>query len=43
VQGQVQREHAALEEARAMLKIRDAEITRLTVELVQEGVSYEEL
>jgi hypothetical protein len=29
-----------LEEARATLKLRDAEITRLTGELVQEGVSY---
>jgi hypothetical protein len=32
-----------LEEARATLKLRDAEITRLTGELVQEGVFYEEL
>jgi hypothetical protein len=43
VQGQLQQEHAALEEARATLKLRDAEITRLTEELVQEGMSYEEL
>jgi hypothetical protein len=32
-----------LEEERATLKLRDEEITRLTGELVQEGVSYEEL
>jgi hypothetical protein len=31
-----------LEKAQATLKLRDAEITRLTGELVQEGVSYEE-
>jgi cell division inhibitor SulA len=43
VQGQLQREHAALEEAQATLKIRDLEITRLSGELVQEDVSYEEL
>jgi hypothetical protein len=42
-QGHLQQEHVALEEARAMLKLRDAEVTRLTGELVQEGVSYEEL
>jgi multidrug resistance efflux pump len=42
-QGQLQQVHAALEEARATLKLRDAEITRLIRELVQEGVSYEEL
>jgi multidrug resistance efflux pump len=43
VWGQLQREHTALEEARATLKLRDIEITRLTGELVWEGVSYEEL
>jgi hypothetical protein len=32
-----------LEEAQATLKLRDSEITWLTRELVQEGVSYEEL
>jgi hypothetical protein len=32
-----------LEEARATLKLRDEEITRLSGELVQEGVSYEDL
>jgi hypothetical protein len=32
-----------LEEARATLKLRDAEIARLTGELVQEAVSFEEL
>jgi hypothetical protein len=41
--GQLHREHAMLEEARATLKLWDAEITQLTGELVQEGVSYEEL
>jgi hypothetical protein len=43
VQGQLQWEHTALEKAHATLKLRDAEITWLTRELVQEGVSYEEL
>jgi DNA-directed RNA polymerase subunit F len=42
-QGQLQWEHTALEEARAMVKLGDSKITRLTGELVQEGVSYEEL
>jgi chromosome segregation ATPase len=42
-QGQLQQEHAVLEEARATLKLRDAEIMLLTGELVQEGVSYEDL
>jgi multidrug efflux pump subunit AcrA (membrane-fusion protein) len=42
-QGQLQWERAALEEAQATLKLRDLEITRLSGELVQEGVSYEEL
>jgi chromosome segregation ATPase len=42
-QGQLQREHVALEEAQATLKLRDLEITWLSGELVQEGVSYEEL
>jgi hypothetical protein len=32
-----------LEEARTTLKLRDVEITRLTRELVQEAVSFEEL
>jgi hypothetical protein len=32
-----------LEEARVTLKLRDTEITRLTRELVLEGVSYKEL
>jgi hypothetical protein len=32
-----------LEKVQATLKLRDAEITRLTGELIQEGVSYEEL
>jgi hypothetical protein len=41
-QGLVQREHVALEEAHATLKLRDLEITRLSGELVQDGVSYEE-
>jgi hypothetical protein len=43
VQGQLQWEHTAPEEARATLKLRDAKITWLTGELVQEGVSYKEL
>jgi hypothetical protein len=42
-QGQLQRKRAALEEAQATLKLRGLEITRLSGELVQEGVSYEEL
>jgi hypothetical protein len=42
-QGLLQRERVALEEAQATLKLRDLEITRLSGELVQEGVSYEEL
>jgi hypothetical protein len=42
-QGQFQREHVTLEEAQATLKLRDLEITRLSGELVQEGLSYEEL
>jgi hypothetical protein len=42
-QSQLQRERAALEEAQATLKLRDLEITQLSGELVQEGVSYEEL
>jgi multidrug resistance efflux pump len=42
-QGQLQRERTALEEAQATLKLRDAEIMRLIREMVQEGVSYEEL
>jgi hypothetical protein len=32
-----------LEEAQATLELRDLEITRLLGELVQEGVSYEDL
>jgi hypothetical protein len=42
-QGQLQRECAALEKARATIKLRDKEITRLSGELVQEGVSYDDL
>jgi hypothetical protein len=42
-QGQLQREHSALEEAQATLNLWDLEITLLSGELVQEGVSYEEL
>jgi multidrug resistance efflux pump len=42
-QGQLQRARAALEEVQATLNLRDLEITRLSGELVQEGVSYEEL
>jgi hypothetical protein len=43
VQGQLQWEHSALERAQATIKLRDEEITRLSGELVQKGVSYEEL
>jgi hypothetical protein len=42
-QGQLQWERATLEKARTTLKLRDEEITRLSGELVQEGVSYEDL
>jgi hypothetical protein len=42
-QGQLQQERAAPEEAQATLKLWDLEVTRLSSELVQEGVSYEEL
>jgi chromosome segregation ATPase len=42
-QGQLQRERAALERVQATIKLRDDEITRLSCELVQEGVSYEDL
>jgi hypothetical protein len=43
VQGQLQRERVALEKAQATLKLWDQEITRLSGELVQEGMSYQEL
>jgi chromosome segregation ATPase len=43
VQSQLLRERAALEEAEATLKLQEQEITRLSGELDQEGVSYEEL
>jgi hypothetical protein len=39
-QGQLQREHAALEETRATLKLRDEEVSRLNGELVQLSMSY---
>jgi predicted nuclease with TOPRIM domain len=42
-QGQLQRERAALEEARATLKLRDGEISRLDRELNQLSVSHEDL
>jgi hypothetical protein len=42
-QGHLQREHAALEKAQATIKLRDEAVTRLSGELVQEGVSYEDL
>jgi chromosome segregation ATPase len=42
-QGQLQRERAALEEARATLKLRDEEISRLDGELNQLSVSHEDL
>jgi chromosome segregation ATPase len=41
--GQLHRECAALEEARATLKIRDEEISRLDRELNQLSVSHEDL
>jgi chromosome segregation ATPase len=42
-QGQLQQERAALEEARATLKLRDEEISRLDGELNQLSVSHENL
>jgi hypothetical protein len=42
-QGQLLRERAALEEARATLKLRDGEISRLDGELNQLSVSHEDL
>jgi hypothetical protein len=42
-QGQLQWERTALGKAQATLKLWDLEITWLSGELVQEGVSYEEL
>jgi chromosome segregation ATPase len=42
-QGQLQQERAALEEARATLKLRDEEISRLDGELNQLSVSHEDL
>jgi hypothetical protein len=42
VLGQLQRERAALEEARATLKTREEEVSRLNGELVQINVSHEE-
>jgi hypothetical protein len=41
--GQLQWERAALEKAQARIKLRDEEVTQLSGELVQEGVSYEDL
>jgi hypothetical protein len=43
VQGHLQRERAALEKAQATDKLWDEVVTRLSGELVQEGVSYEDL
>jgi hypothetical protein len=40
-QGQLQWECATLEEARATLKLRDEEVSRLNRELVQLSISYE--
>jgi hypothetical protein len=42
VQGQLQHERAALEEARATLKLRDEEVSQLNGELVQLSTSYED-
>jgi predicted nucleic acid-binding Zn-ribbon protein len=41
--GQLQRERAALEEARAMLKQQEEEVSRLNGELVQISISHEDL
>jgi hypothetical protein len=43
VQGHLQPERAALEKAQATDKLWDEVVTRLSGELVQEGVSYEDL
>jgi hypothetical protein len=43
VQGHLQWERAALEKAQATDKLWDEVVTRLSGELVQEGVSYEDL
>jgi hypothetical protein len=40
--GQLQRERAALEEARAMLKKQEEEVSRLNGELVQISISHED-
>jgi hypothetical protein len=40
---QLQRERAVLEEARATLKQRDDEVSRLNGELVQISISHEDL
>jgi chromosome segregation ATPase len=41
--GHLQRDRAVLEKAQATIKLQDEEVTRLSGELVQEGVSYEDL
>jgi hypothetical protein len=41
-QGQLQREHAALEKAQATLKLQDEDVMRLNRELAQLSVSYED-
>jgi predicted nuclease with TOPRIM domain len=41
--GQLQRERAALEEARATLKQQEDEVSRLNEELVQISISHEDL
>jgi exonuclease VII small subunit len=41
--GQLQRERAALKEARATLKQREEEVSKLNGELVQISISHEDL
>jgi chromosome segregation ATPase len=41
-QGQLQWERAALEEARATIKLQDKEVSRLNGEMAQLSVSYED-
>jgi hypothetical protein len=42
-QGQLQRERTVLSEVRASLQLREVEVERLTRELVQESVAFEDL
>jgi hypothetical protein len=43
VQGQLHQERTALTEVRASLQLREVEVERLTRELVQESVAFEDL